>query len=98
MNYTLVLFFPQVADGIRMASISTGVFSFNSSVFSIFPFLFLRKSILVGSTSNDMADSSSPWNTKDFATPCPNPFLRFTDADPAEWIRIGYCDPYTLTR
>ena len=67
MKYTLVFFFPQDADGIRMASISAGVFAFNSYVYGILPFLFLRTNIL---------------------TPCPNPFLRFTDSEPAEWIRI----------
>ena len=73
----LVLFCPQVAAGIWIASISTGVFAFNSSVYGIFPLLFPHVSILVGSTSDAVAESSSPWNTNDFVTPCPNLFLRF---------------------
>ena len=59
-----------------MASISAGVFVFNISVYGIFSFLFPRASISVGSTSNALSDSLSPWNTKDFVTLCPNPFLR----------------------
>ena len=98
VEYTLMLFCPWAADGTRMASISAGVFSFNSSMYIIFPFLFLRTSILVGSTSNYVADFSSPLNTKDIMTKCPNTFLQFSYADPAEWIRIRSCDPFTLNK
>ena len=70
-----MFFCPWVADGIRMASIYAGVFAFNSSVYGIFPLLFLRAIIFFGSTSNAVANSSSPWNTKDLVTPFPNPFL-----------------------
>ena len=98
MKYLLVVFYPRVADGIRMASISDGVFTFNSSAYGIFLFLFPRVSILIGSTSNVVADSSSPGNMKDFVTTCTNPFLRFPHSEPAEWIRIRSCDPCTLTR
>ena len=94
----LVLFCPHIYDGVRMASIYAGVFAFNSSVYGIFPFLFPRASILVRSTSNVMANYSSPWNTKYFLTPCPNAVLRFPNAYPEEWIRIGYFDPCTMTR
>ena len=88
MKYSLVLFCPWVVDGVQMASISAGVFAFNISVYSVFPFLFLCARILVRSTSNVMADSSIPWNTKDFLTLCTNPFLQFSNADPEDWIRI----------
>ena len=98
MKYLFVLFCPQVDDGIRMDSISAGVFAFSSSARGIFYFLSPRMSILVGSTSNDVADSSSPWNTKYFVTPCPDTFLIFPNAEPSEWIRIRSCDPCTLTR
>ena len=98
MKYTLVLFCPQVAAGIWIASISAGVFAFNSSVYSFFPFLFTRASILVRPTSNEVVDSTSRWNTKDFLKPCPNQFLWFHNADPKEWTRIGSFDPCTLTR
>ena len=80
----LVLVFPRVADGIRMASISAGVFALNSSVYGIFPFLFPHESILVGSTSNAVDDSLSPWNTNDFVKPCPNTFLQFPNVETAE--------------
>ena len=66
-----------------MASIYAKVFAFNSFVCGIFPFLFSRARILIGSTLNAVADSLSPWNTKDFVTPCPNPFLLFSNADMA---------------
>ena len=98
MKYKLVLFCTRVADGIRMDSISAGVFALNISVYSIFPFLFPRASILVGLTSNAVAGSSSTWNTKDFLTPCPNQFMQFTIAEMAEWIRIGSRDPCSLKR
>ena len=94
----LVLFCPQVADGIRMAPNSAGFFAFNSSVYGFFPLLFQCMSILVGSTLNDVADYPSPWNTNDSVIQCPNPFMQFPNSDPAEWIRIGSYDPYTLTR
>ena len=81
-----------------MASISAGDFSFNNSVYGIFTFLFPCTSILVGSTSNAVAESSSPWNTRDFVTLCPNPFLHFPNDESTEWIRIRSCDPCTLSR
>ena len=74
----LVLFCPWVAAGIWIASISAGSFSFNSSVYGILPLLFLRVIILVGLTSNAVADSSSPWYTKTFLTSCHNPFLQIS--------------------
>ena len=83
VKYKLVLFCPQVAGGIWMDSISAGFFAFNSSVYGIFPFLFPRASILVGSTSNAVDDSLSPWNTNNSFTSCPNPFLPFVSSDPA---------------
>ena len=79
-----------------MASISAGVFAFNSSVHRVFPFLFLRASILVGLTLNAVTDSLSPWKTKYFVTPCTNPFLRFPNAELLGWISIGSCGPCTL--
>ena len=97
MNYTLVLFYPRVAAGIWMASIYAGVSALNSSVYGILNFLFPRASILVRSTSNAVADSLSPWNTKYFLTPCINLFLKCPNDDLTEWIRIGSCDPCTLT-
>ena len=98
MKYMLVLIFNRFAAGIWIASISAEIFAFNSSVYSVFPFLFLHASILVGSTSNAVTDFSSNWNKKAFLNPCLNPFLRFTNDDPAEWILIGSFDPCTLTR
>ena len=80
-----------------MDSISAGVSALNSSVYGILTVLFLHARILVRSTSNAVADSSSPWNTKDFLTPCTNQFLQFPNADLSEWIRIGSCDPCTFT-
>ena len=50
-----------------MASIYARIFAFNSSGFGILPFLFPRARILVGLTSNVVAESLSPWNTKDFS-------------------------------
>ena len=73
-------------------------FAFNSSVYVIFPFLFLRTRILDGSTSNAVADSSIPWNTKALLTPYHNPFMQFPNAETAEWIRIGSCDPCTFDK
>ena len=98
VKYKLVFFCPRVADEIRMASISAGFFALNGSLYRNFHFLFPRASILVGLTSNDVAGSSSTWNTKYFVTLIPNPFLQFPDADPVDWIRIGSCDPCTLIR
>ena len=75
MNYMFVLLFPWVAAGIWIASISAGLFSLNISVYGFLHLLFLRASILVGLTSNEVDDSSRPWNTKTFLTSCPKPFL-----------------------
>ena len=66
-----------------MASIYAGDFSFNSSVYGIFPFLFPHIIILVGLALNAVADSLSPCDTKDYVTPCINPFLKFPNTDPA---------------
>ena len=77
VKYMLMLFCPRVAAATWIASISVGVFYFNSSVYGIMPFLFLRASILFGLTYNAVAESSSPWYTKDFLTLFPNPFLQF---------------------
>ena len=98
MTYTLMLFCPRVTAGIWMSSIAAEVFEFNNSVYGVLPFLFPRASILAGLNSNAVAESLSTWNTKSFLTPCPNPFLRFPNAEPAEWIRIRSCDTCTLTR
>ena len=75
VKYTMVLFYTRISAGIWMASISAGVSAFSSSVYGVLPVLFPCASIFFGSTLNVMADSSSPWNTKAFLTPCPNSFL-----------------------
>ena len=98
MKSMLVLFCPWVATGICIASISAVGFAFNSYMYGILPFLFPRTKILVSLTLNAVADSSSPWYTKDFLTPCHNPFMQYLNAEPVEWIRIGSCDPCILTR
>ena len=84
MKSVLVLLCPRVAAGIKIASISAGFFAFNNPVYIIIPFLFPCAIILVGSTSNAVADSSSPWYTKDFLASCPNPFLLFPNFELAE--------------
>ena len=61
-------------------------------------FLFPRASILVGSTLNAVADYLSPWYTKVFLNPCPNPSLKFPNAVLAEWIRIVSGDTCNFTR
>ena len=78
VKYTLVLFFPWVAFGVWIASISYGVFAFNNSMYGIFPFLFSHPRIFFRSTLNIVDDSLSPLNIKGFVTPCPNPFLKFS--------------------
>ena len=62
VKYMFLLFFPRVASGIWMASISAVFSTFNGSVHGIFPFFFPCAIILVGLTSNAVADSSIPWN------------------------------------
>ena len=47
-------------------------------LYDILLFLFPRAIVFFGSTLNAVADSSSPWNTKAFVTPCTNPFLRIS--------------------
>ena len=63
---------------------------------AFFPILFPRVIILVGSTSNAVADFSSPWNMKGFVTLCPIPLKIFPSANLAECISIRGCNLFTL--